>query len=155
VKEALTASQGHAVVAMNEGRIARAILEMAATDLRSLFRTREGSARIHCVLGILDLENGIGRVPILKLRTADATLDGSGTVDLVEQRVDMIFMTAPDSTGFFALDVPFRVRGSLSDPSVEPQIGGGPNPGEFAVADQGSQRPPELTQLIEGNACRR
>ena len=154
VKAALGTSRGHAVVAMNEGRIARAILEMAATDLRSLFRTREGSARIHCVLGILDLENGIGRVPILKLRTADATLDGSGTVDLVEQRVDMIFMTAPDSTGFFALDVPFRVRGSLSDPSVEPQIGGGPNPGEFAVADQ-DQRPPELRQLIEGNACRR
>jgi uncharacterized protein involved in outer membrane biogenesis len=155
VKDALNTSQGHAVVAMDEGRIARAILEMAATDLRSLFRTREGSARIHCVLGILDLENGIGRVPVLKLRTADATLDGGGTVDLVKQRVDMTFMTAPDSTGFFALDVPFRVRGSLSDPSVEPQIGGGPGPGEFAVADQDDKRPPALRQLIEGNACRR
>jgi hypothetical protein len=154
LEDALAASRGHAVVAMDEGRIARAILEMAATDLRSLFRTREGSARIHCVLAILDLENGVGHVPVLRLRTADATLDGSGTVNLIEQRVDMTFMTAPDSTGFFALDVPFRVRGSLSDPSIEPQIGGGPRPGEFAVADQAGRRPPALRQLIEGNACR-
>jgi hypothetical protein len=153
VKDALGTSRGHAVVAMDEGRIARAILEKAATDLRSLFRTREGSARIHCVLAILDLENGIGRVPVLKLRTADATLDGGGTVDLVKQRVDMTFMTAPDSTGFFALDVPFRVHGSLSDPSVEPQIGGGPSPGEFAVADESDRLPAELRRLVEGNAC--
>ncbi len=152
--DALGASRGHAVVAMNEGRIARAILEMAATDLRSLFRDREGTAKIHCVLGILDLENGVGRVPVLKLRTADATLNGGGTVNLVKERVDMTFMTAPDSTGFFALDVPFRVHGNLANPSIEPQLGG-PKPGEFAVADQrGADLPPELRKLVEANACR-
>lgn len=155
VQDALGTSQGHAVVAMEEGRIARAILEMAATDLRSLFRDREGSAKIDCVLGILVLENGVARVPVLELRTSDATLNGRGTVNLVEERIDMTFMTAPDSTGFFALDVPFRVRGSLESPSVEPQLGGGPKPGEFPVAAQGGgELPAAAKELVEGNACR-
>jgi uncharacterized protein involved in outer membrane biogenesis len=155
VTDALGASRGHAVIAMSEGRIARAILEKAASDLRTLFRSREGTARIHCVLGILDLADGIGRVKLLKLRTAEATLNGGGTVNLVDERIDMTFMTAPDSTGFFALDVPFRVRGSLENPSVEPQLGGGPKPGEFPVAEQsGAKLPAELNQLVQDNPCR-
>lgn len=155
VKDALGTSRGHAVLAMNEGRIARAVLEKAASDLRSLFRSREGTARIHCVLGILYLENGVGRLPLVKLRTAEATLNGSGNVNLVKERIDMTFMTAPDSTGFFALDVPFRVHGSLTSPSIEPRLGGGATPGEFAVAQQGAGAlPAELKRLVEGNACR-
>ncbi len=155
VKEALAASRGHAVIAMEEGRIARAILEMAATDLRALFRDEEGTTRIECLLGIVDLENGVGRVPHLELRTADATLNGSGSVDLVKERIDMTFRTAPDSTGFFALDVPFRVRGSLESPSVEPQLGGGRKPGEFPVAGQdGAALPAALKRIVQGNPCR-
>jgi uncharacterized protein involved in outer membrane biogenesis len=155
VADALATSSGHAVIAMREGRIARAILEMAATDLRSLFRDREGSTRINCLLGVVDLENGVARVPHIELRTADATLNGSGSVNLLKERIDMTFMTAPDSTGFFALDVPFRVHGSLESPSIDPQLGGGRTPGEFPVAQQsGGGLPAELKQLVTGNACR-
>lgn len=155
VKDALGASHGHAVIAMEKGRIARAILEMAATDLRSLFRDQEGSAKIDCGLGILVLENGVARVPLLELRTSDATLNGRGTANLVEERIDMTFMTAPDSTGFFALDVPFRVHGSLTSPSIDPRFGGGPKSGEFPVAEQsGAELPTELKRLVDGNACR-
>ena len=55
VKEALKASRGHAVLAMKEGRIARALLEKISTDLRSLFRKNENLARISCLLGIIDM----------------------------------------------------------------------------------------------------
>ncbi len=155
VKDALSASSGHAVIAMREGRIARAILEMAATDLRSLFRDREGATRINCLLGIVDLENGVARVPHIELRTADATLNGSGSVNLVKERIDMTFMTAPDSTGFFALDVPFRVHGRLESPSIDPQLGGGRKPGEFPVAQQsGGGLPAAMKDMVQGNPCR-
>jgi uncharacterized protein involved in outer membrane biogenesis len=155
LKDALAASSGHAVIAMREGRVARAILEMAATDLRSLFRDKEGSTRVECLLGVVDLENGVGRVPHLELRTADATLNGGGSVDLVGQRIDMTFMTAPDSTGFFALDVPFRVHGSLQDPSIDPLLGGGRKPGEFPVAaSQGGAMPAAMKEMVQGNPCR-
>jgi AsmA family protein len=151
VADALHSSRGHAVIAMDEGRIAREILERASGDLRALFRDREGSARIHCVLGILDLTDGVGHVTLLKLRTADATLNGAGTVNLVKERVDLMFMTAPDSTGFFALDVPFRVHGPLDDPNVEAAFGAESVVGGSPRA--AAELPAELKRLAENNAC--
>ena len=56
--EALKASRSHAVLAMTEGRVARALLEKASTDLRALFREGKGWAELTCVLRIVDLANG-------------------------------------------------------------------------------------------------
>ena len=51
LKSALGASRGHAVLAVTQAHIARAVLEKISTDLRSFFRKREGTVPVSCLLG--------------------------------------------------------------------------------------------------------
>jgi AsmA family protein len=156
VREALKASRGSAVFAMTQGSIARTLLERAATDLRLLLRKGEGSVPITCLLGIIDLRNGLGTISPLRLQTNEATLIGRGQLDLLRDRLDLTIKSAPASTGFLALDVPFRISGDFAALTVRPAIGvsaawldaPAKNSSELAL-------PPTLQQLAERNPCRR
>jgi uncharacterized protein involved in outer membrane biogenesis len=156
VRDALKASRGSAVLGMTQGSVARALLERAATDLRSFFRKGEGSASIKCVLGIIDLRNGLGRVSPLRLQTNEATLIGGGQLDLLRDRLDLTIKSEASSTGFLALDVPFRVSGDFAALSVRPAIGIS-TAGLDASAGNPPARelPPKLQELAGRNPCLR
>jgi len=113
LKSALGASRGHAMLAVTQAQIARAVLEKISTDLRSFFRKREGTVPLSCLLGIVDLKNGIGTVWPLKLRTTDATLVGYGRVDFLNQRLDLTVQSVAASTSFFAMDIPVSISGGF------------------------------------------
>ena len=156
VKEALKTSRGHAVLAMVDGRIAHAWLEKASTDLRSLFRKDESSAQISCLLGVIDLQDGLGAISPFRLDTPRTALIGGGQVDFLGERLDMTIKSEAASTGIFALDIPLHVSGSFQHLSVEPAIGSsarwldGP-----ARNNPAHQLPPDLQQLADGNPCTR
>lgn len=156
VGEALKASRGSAVLAMRQGKIARALLERATTDLRSLFRKGEGSAPINCLLGIVDLRNGLGKISPLRLQTNEASLIGGGQVDLLRDRLDLTVKSEASSTGFLALDVPFQISGDFATLSVRAAIGAS-TAWLDAPAGNMSVRvlPPNLQELAERNPCQR
>jgi uncharacterized protein involved in outer membrane biogenesis len=156
VRQALKASRGSAVLGMTEGSVSRALLERAATDLRSFFRKGEGSAPIKCLLGIIDLRNGLGKVSLLRLQTNEAILIGGGQLDLLRDRLDLTVKSESSSTSFLALDVPFRVSGDFTALSVRPAIGVS-TAWLDALARTNSARelPPNLLQLAGRNPCLR
>ncbi|HYM02363.1 MAG TPA: AsmA-like C-terminal region-containing protein [Stellaceae bacterium] len=154
LKDALRASRGHAVVTMTQGNVARALLERASTDLRSLFRESEGSVPIRCLLGVIDLRNGTSTISPLRLRTKDAVLIGGGYVDLLGNRLDLTIKSEPASTGSFALDVPFRVSGDFAALRLQPVIGSSTAWLDApARNDLGRELPPKLRQLAERSPC--
>jgi uncharacterized protein involved in outer membrane biogenesis len=113
LKSALGASRGHAVLALTQAQIARAVLEKISTDLRSFFRKREGTVPVSCLLGVVDFKNGIGTIWPLELRTPDATLVGYGRVDFPGQHLDLTVQSVAASTSFFALDIPVSISGNI------------------------------------------
>jgi AsmA family protein len=68
---------------------------------------------VSCLLGIVDLKNGIGTIWPLKLRTPDATLVGYGRVDLPRQSLDLTIQSVAASTSFFAMDIPVSISGDF------------------------------------------
>jgi uncharacterized protein involved in outer membrane biogenesis len=151
---ALRAGHGHAVLAMTQGQVARTLLEQASTDLRALFRPGVGMARITCLLGVVDLHNGIGTIAPLRLRTPETTLIGGGTVDFLTQRLDLTIRSEAASTGIFALDMPTRISGPFSRLGVQPAIGSAARWLDAPARNQLTQdMPTALRQLAEGNAC--
>jgi len=145
--DALAKSHGQAVLAMTSGRVARALLERASTDLRALFRKGEGSAALLCLLGIVDLHDGIGKIAPLRLRTADTSLIGAGQVDLLRQRLDLII--EGEASGSLALNLPLRISGPIDDLGVSPALGS-------TTALDATHSPalqPDLQRLAAGNAC--
>jgi uncharacterized protein involved in outer membrane biogenesis len=156
VKGALKASRGHAVLAMADGQIARALLEKASTDLRSLFRKNESSAQISCLLGVIDLHDGQGAISPLTLQTPGTILTGEGQVDFPRERLDMTIKSEAASTGFFALDIPLHVGGDFAHLSVEPTIGSSaPRQDAPARNSPAHELPPDLQQLADSNPCPR
>jgi hypothetical protein len=106
LRSALEASRGHAVFSLTHAQVARAALEKVSTDPRSFFRKREGTVPVSCLLGIVDLKDGIGTIWPLKLRTPDATVVGYGRVDFSRERLDLTVQSVAASTSFFAMDIP-------------------------------------------------
>ena len=148
--EGMKNSDGALVLSVTEGRIARALLEKIATDLRALFRRGKGTAKISCMLGVMQIKNGLGTIESFKLRTPEANLDGDGRIDLSKQNINLFLQSEPDSTGFFALDVPLQISGNWENPKIR---AASKSVAKEAVAEHTEDLPASLQQLVEGNRC--
>lgn len=132
--EALKTTRGHAVIAMQRGRIARSLVEAASADLSAIFRNRGDSTALRCLLGIAEIRNGVVVLGPLTLRSDDGTIRGGGSIDLGRQHLDLVLRSDPKTTGFLALDIPLHLSGPLNNISAKPDR-------QAAVP---SQMPPEL-----------
>ena len=148
LRQAAPASSGTVVLSMRGGTIPREIIARVSIDLRQLFGKAEGTARIVCALSVLQLQDGIGRLAPMRLRTTDGTVAAAGTIDL---RRDALDLTVASEAGFFALNVPLRVTGLIRNPHVSPALG------SAATATRAAPdlriMPPALQQLVRADPC--
>jgi uncharacterized protein involved in outer membrane biogenesis len=119
--EAVKTARGHAVVAMQQGRIARSLVEAASADLRTLFRDRGDGTALRCLLAMAEVKDGQVALAPLLLRSDTGTIRAGGTIDLSRQSIDLVLRSDPKTTGFLALDIPIRLQGSLGDPAAKPE----------------------------------
>jgi hypothetical protein len=116
--------------------------------LRLLFGKPEGTVRIVCVLGVLQLQDGIGRLAPLRIRTADGSVAAGGTIDLRRDAVDLTVASEAGSTSLFALDVPFHVAGPILSLHVSPA------PGSATHADADPRAMPAALQgVVRRSPC--
>ena len=120
---ALKRSDGAAVLLMRDGQVAQSLIEQLSSDLRALFRDRQESVPVTCLLGIVTLKDGIGVISPLRLELQAAVAVGAGKIDLARKRLDLTVRTERDSTSFFALDIPVRISGPLDRLSAAPLAG--------------------------------
>jgi uncharacterized protein involved in outer membrane biogenesis len=154
MKTALKTSQGQAVLALMQGRIARDLLERASTDLRSLFRKGEGSVEVTCLLGVADLRNGVATIAPLRLRTPETMLVGGGRVNLPTAQLDLTIKAEGGSRSIFALQVPIHIGGSFDQPSLSPALGSSTAWLDAPRDDAAHKLAPALEQLAARNPCR-
>jgi uncharacterized protein involved in outer membrane biogenesis len=146
--EVLAHSQGYAVFAMIDGKVARDVLEKASADLRTVFRKGEGMSKVKCLLGVAAVKNGVAQVSPLILRTPEATLTGGGTIDLAKNTLDLTIRSDPKSTGFFALDIPIRISGALASPKGAPD-----SKSKFKANLALPELPKAIRQVAEHSGC--
>lgn len=142
-----------AVAAMRGGTIAREVIEMASTDLRALFRTARGSTPLTCVLAVVDIRAGRGEAAPLRIRAATGTISGLANFDLNRKRLDLVIGSQRETTDFFALDIPVRVSGSFSDPSIAPARWSSDGRARLAAGDRVAPLPPALRDFARQNPC--
>jgi uncharacterized protein involved in outer membrane biogenesis len=147
---AARAAHGAAVAWMTSGSISIDLLEKASTDIRLIFRKPTGMAPVSCLLGVLEWRKGVGTLAPLRIRTADGTIAGEGTVDLLRHQIDVTISSQPDSTSTFALDVPVRISGTINDPAISPATRS-----VAQAAPDLTQLPPLLRPAVQRNPCAR
>jgi AsmA family protein len=153
VGAALKRSDGAAVLLMRDGQVAQSLIEQLSADLRGLFRERQDSVPVTCLLGIVILKDGIGVISRLRLESQAAVAVGAGKIDLTRKRLDLTVRTERDSTSFFALDIPVRISGPLDRLSAAPLSGGDGDWLRQPTAGGGTL-PPDLQKMATGSACR-
>jgi len=115
-------SHGDMVFTMNQGVIAKNLLEKASTDLRALVRRNDGDVTLQCMIGIMTLRNGVGTINPLRLSAPQDRLTGIGQADFIHQSINIIMKSDAKTTGFFALDIPLRISGPFSNIGIMPAL---------------------------------
>jgi uncharacterized protein involved in outer membrane biogenesis len=118
--DAVQTAQGHAVIAMQQGRIARSLVEAASADLRALFRDRGDGTALRCLLAMAEMKDGRIALAPLTLRSDGGTIRGAGHLDLAQRQIDLVLRSDPKTTGLLALDIPIHLQGPLGDLSAKP-----------------------------------
>lgn len=91
---------------------------------------------------------GAGTVSPLRIRTASGTIAGQGRFDLYRDQIDVTIGSQATTTSDFALDIPFRISRSLSNPDVRPSG----RKATLATADV-NKLLPTLQQAARRNPC--
>jgi uncharacterized protein involved in outer membrane biogenesis len=151
---ALKSGRGAAILRMNDGDIARDLVERISLDLRNLFREGKGRVPVGCLIAVLSLKDSVGVLSPLRLESREATLVGAGTIDFVGQRLDLRLKTERDTTGFFALDAPIAVTGHFAKLHVMPIIGADTDRLNTTTGDVALQTlPGALNKLAADSDC--
>ncbi|GBR68005.1 AsmA family protein [Gluconobacter kanchanaburiensis] len=155
LNEAMSRANMTAAVSMEKGEIAREIVEAASMDLRLLFRHAKGVTPITCLLGVLQMNQGVGTVVPLRLRTGAGTIAAKANFNLNRRWLDLVFASRPFSTSFFALDVPIRVSGRFDAPSLSLAKWSKEGRNMLADSNEVTNLPPALQGFAASNACAR
>jgi uncharacterized protein involved in outer membrane biogenesis len=115
-------ADGHIRVTGGPGRISNRGLQLWTSDLFVTMLSgrwlRQPVEDINCIVGHIDVADGVAKTDKLLLDTARFTLAGSGALDLDTEEIDFLLSPNPKRRRLVSLANPVRVSGTLADPQV-------------------------------------
>lgn len=91
----------------------------ALTDFFQLLSGKgSGDIKVQCALGRFTLADGVATSQALGMNTSGAIVVGEGTIDLAEERMNVVLRPRAKIIGISDLAVPVRFSGSLNHPSI-------------------------------------
>ncbi|WP_119169213.1 AsmA family protein [Algihabitans albus] len=109
---------------VNEGgRISNrllAILGAGFTQVLGPLLGGEDTTALNCIVSRFEITDGLAESRAMVLDTASFSLAGGGNVDLRSEELDLTFDTASRVPSLVSLAIPFRVQGTMKNPSVVP-----------------------------------
>ena len=116
-------ANGEAEVGMGRGQISKLLMEFASMDLAGILKiklTHDQQIPIRCAYGDFAVSNGVMTPRALVFDTTELRLNGTGLIDLDDERLDLTFKARNKKFSPLSLRAPFYVRGSFKDPNVHP-----------------------------------
>lgn len=125
IADMLATADGDAALGMGRGEISNLLLEFAGLDIYEALKFMLGSDRrvaIRCAFGDFAIEDGVMAARALAFDTADTIIIGEGTIDLGEERLDLLLRPRPKDRSILALRSPLVIDGSFRDPGFRPDM---------------------------------
>ncbi|MDP1628401.1 AsmA family protein [Parvibaculum sp.] len=76
------------------------------------------TAQLVCAISRFDFNGGVGKASALALETSSLVTTGSGTVDLGNEKIDLLFKPKPKKASLVSLAFPVRLSGPLTSPTA-------------------------------------
>ncbi|MGH8043754.1 MAG: AsmA family protein, partial [Stenotrophomonas sp.] len=121
----LGSSDGSVAVGIGRGHVGNLVMELAGLDvaesLKFLF-TGDKQIPLRCAWGDFNVANGVMTSQQLAFDTTDTLILGEGTVDLKQEKLDLLLRPRPKDISILALRSPLRIGGTFKDPSFRPDF---------------------------------
>ncbi len=121
----LGSSDGAVAVGIGRGHVGNLIMELAGLDvaesLKFLF-TGDKQIPLRCAWGDFGVKQGLMTSQQLAFDTTDTLILGEGTVDLKQEKLDLLLRPRPKDISILALRSPLRIGGTFKDPSFRPDF---------------------------------
>jgi len=135
IARVLGSANGKVGVVVPAGEISGELMAMLAIDLWRIAKFKlEGDepVKVRCGVGDFEVKNGVMRTNALVFDTEAVNVQGTGTIDLRRERIDLTLYPEPKLKSVASLRTPLYVSGPLAKPSA------GPDKGRLAVKGLGA-----------------
>ncbi|MBO9872514.1 AsmA family protein [Xanthomonas sp. D-93] len=152
IAQMLGSADGSVAVGMGKGRISNLVMELAGLDIAESLKylvTKDREIPVRCAFGDFGVQHGVMTSRGLAFDSTDTLLVGSGTIDLGQERLDLLLKAQPKDHSILALRSPLRVGGTFKDPSFRPDLKALGLRGAIAVALGSIAPPAALLATIE------
>lgn len=122
----LGSANGNVASVMEGGAISDVVLRLMNLDIaNSLVAMAKGNPKIpiRCVVADLEARNGVLTPDPLLLDTEHTLVTGEGKVMLKDERLDLRLVAQPKDGSILALRGPIDIQGTMSNPTIKPELG--------------------------------
>ncbi|MEH6422475.1 AsmA family protein, partial [Pseudomonas sp. CGJS7] len=123
IAQMLGSSDGSVAVGMGQGQISNLLMEFAGIDLAEIIKFKLTSDRkipIRCGFGDFAVKDGVMTAQSVAFDTSDTVLVGTGTIDLRQEKLDMVVRARPKDRSLLSLRAPLIVTGTFKQPNARP-----------------------------------
>lgn len=116
-------SDGSVAVGMGQGQISNLLMEFTGIDVAEILKfklTGDHKIPIRCGFGDFAVADGVMTAKSLAFDTSDTVLIGSGTIDLRQEKLDLVIRPQPKDRSLLALRTPLLVTGTFKQPNARP-----------------------------------
>lgn len=121
VARILATSDGNIALVIAGGEISKLMMESVGLHLWEMLQLKVAGDQvvaIHCGVADFIVKDGVMWTETLIIDTEVTTINASGTIDLVDERLDLTLKPKTKKTSLVALRAPIYVRGPFSKPQV-------------------------------------
>lgn len=140
----LGSANGDVGLGMGRGRISNLVMELAGLDIAESLKfllTEDRQVPIRCAFADFGVKDGLMTSRALAFDSTDTIIVGEGTINLEDERLDLLLRPRPKDRSILSLRSPLRVGGTFKDPSFRPDLAALGLRGAIALA-LGSITPP-------------
>ncbi|MGH8029893.1 MAG: AsmA family protein [Arenimonas sp.] len=118
-------ADGDVGAVMGRGRISNLLMEYAGIDIAESIRfllTKDRTIPIRCAYADFGVKQGVATSRQMAFDTDDTVIHGTGTIDLRDERLDLLLKPLPKDFSLLSLRAPLRVDGTFKDPDFHPDV---------------------------------
>ena len=120
--EFLGDADGQLVIVGRQGRFGSRRLDLWGSDLMTTMLSREWRqedvTNLNCMVARVTIEDGLARIDNTLVDTRRITIGAAGTLDLENEKLNLVIAPRPKRTSLVSLTSPVHVTGTMAAPEV-------------------------------------
>ena len=120
VRQIMAGLDGHTDFNIGEAHVDNSLLKIVMGDIAKAIVGGGDAGKISCVVSRFDIVKGLATSKALVVDTESVTVQGSGTINLATEQLNLHLDPSPKAAAVAALAIPVNITGMLASPSVAP-----------------------------------